>query len=218
MNEKKEIIKIIQQMTGKHSGYEIFSDWIQCSAIAISNAVTLPHGRLWEEREEEYASIIKKYNKEEQLAFSDMLYLLTAALEHDMGDVLGEILMESDMGNKRNGQFFTPYHVSKMCADIVSIEPNKNGIYEVSDPSCGSGGMIIAIAQSLADRGVNYQRKMHATAQDIEWRAVHTCYVQLSLLGISATCVQGDTLNDPYRKGYETRRVMYTPEKMGVLI
>lgn len=78
--------------------------------------------------------------------------------------------------------------------------------------------MIIAIAQSLADRGVNYQRKMHATAQDIEWRAVHMCYVQLSLLGISATCVQGDTLNDPYRKGYETRRVMYTPEKMGVLI
>ncbi len=43
-------------------------------------------------------------------------------------------------------------------------------------------------------------------------------YIQLSLLGVRAIVVQGDTLVDPYRKGYDECRVFRTPAEEGVLI
>lgn len=78
--------------------------------------------------------------------------------------------------------------------------------------------MIIAAAKVLKAKGVDYQRKMDVVAQDLDWKGVYMCYLQLSLLGIPAVCVQGDTLAEPYIPGYPRERVMYTPAKMGVLI
>lgn len=35
MDGKKEIVKILNSMSGRYSGYEIFSDWIRCLALTI---------------------------------------------------------------------------------------------------------------------------------------------------------------------------------------
>ena len=69
----------------------------------------------------------------------------------------------------------------------------------------------------MKEKGINYQRKMDVVAQDLDWKGVYMCYLQLSLLGIKATVVQGDTLAEPYSKGYPPDRVLHTPAKMGVL-
>lgn len=134
----------------------------------------------------------------------EMFYLLTETLEYKMSDVLGEIYMEAGMGSKSTGQFFTPYHVSLACAKmaIENKEPDIRGMYYIDEPSCGGGGMIIAAAQVLREKGVNYQRKMEVVAQDLDWKGVYMCYLQLSLLGIKATVIQGDTLCNPYTVGY----------------
>lgn len=78
--------------------------------------------------------------------------------------------------------------------------------------------MIIAAAMALKEKGVDYQRKMHVIAQDLDWKGVYMCYLQLSLLGINAICVQGDTLAEPYEKGYPPESVLYTPTRRGILI
>ena len=45
------------------------------------------------------------------------------------------------------------------------------------------------------------------------------CYVQLSLLGIDAVVVQGDTLCDPYTgNNYPRSRIFRTPNNMGLLL
>lgn len=147
-----------------------------------------------------------------------MMAMLVETLEYDMTDVLGQIYMESGMGSKAAGQFFTPYHLSYLCAELSMPEPDDNGIYRINEPSCGGGGMIIAVAQVLKERGINYQKQMRVVAQDLDWKGVYMCYLQLSLLGINAIVVQGDTLADPYKKGYPPERVLYTPCKMGVLV
>lgn len=218
MDEKKEIINRINKIAGKYSPYEVFADWVRCSALAISNAVTALHGEIWNEREKMYMDTAGRYTKEEAKIFAEMLGLLALALEKNMEDVLGKIYMASGMGNKASGQFFTPYHLSELCAQLALPEPNKDGIYTVNEPSCGGGGMIIATASALKDRGINYQGKMDVVAQDLDWKGVYMCYLQLSLLGIKAICVQGDTLTEPYRPGYPSNRLLYTPAKMGVLI
>lgn len=62
-------------------------------------------------------------------------------------------------------------------------------------------------------------KAMDVVAQDLDWKGVYMCYVQLSLLGISAICVQGDTLMNPYVKGKTERsHILITPMKAGMLL
>jgi type I restriction-modification system DNA methylase subunit len=218
MNRKNDIIKMIECMSGKYSAYEIFTDWTRCSAIAISNALDVNHREVWRKREDLYLNTIGKYSAKETRTFSDMLCMLAETLEHEMVDVLGQIYMEAGMGSKASGQFFTPYHISALTADICGILPDNDGIYRINEPSCGGGGMIIAFASSLKKQGISYQTKMRVIAQDLDWKGVYMCYLQLSLLGINAVVAQGDTLSDPYHKGYPPERMMYTPMNMGVFI
>ena len=54
MNRKKEIIKCINDLSGKYSGYEIFSDWIRCLALSIENSLHMIHDKVCQDREQAY--------------------------------------------------------------------------------------------------------------------------------------------------------------------
>lgn len=218
MNRKKDIIKCIESISGKYSSYEVFSDWIKCCSLSISNSIEIFHGKTWEVRERAFLDVTKKYEISEQRKFSEMFVMLVETLEEEMTDVLGQVYMESGMGSKAAGQFFTPYHLSYLTAKLSVLEPDEDGIYRINEPSCGGGGMIIAAAQALKEKGIDYQRKMKVVAQDLDWKGVYMCYLQLSLLGIKAVCVQGNTLAEPYIKSYPPERVLYTPAEKGLLI
>lgn len=218
MDRKKDIIKILNSISGKYSAYEVFSDWIRCGALAVSNTCQLIHDHIWKDREQEYINTMKKYTAEEQRRFTEMFSLLVETLAHGTEDVLGQIYMDSGMGSRTTGQFFTPWHVSVMCAEMAYQEPGPDGYYSVYEPSCGAGGMIIALASVMQRKDINYQRCMRVVAQDLDWKSVYMCYLQLSLLGIRAIVVQGNTLTEPYIQGYPQWRVMYTPGERGLLI
>lgn len=216
---KKEIVNRIQKMSGRYSTYEIYSDWIASCALSIQNSLKMIHDKTWHSRENRYLDIMKKYTYEERIAFSEMFRLLGDAFEEGMSDILGEIYMESGCGNKNTGQFFTPFHLSYLTAAAgVPHDVSEDKPFIMTEPSTGGGGMIIAAAKVLQDRGINYQRCMDVVAQDLDWKGVYMTYVQLSLLGIKAVVVQGDTLKEPYVKGYPAERVFVTPAKMGMLI
>lgn len=211
MDYKKEIIERAQKISGKYSLYEVFCDWIKCSAIAILNAHTSPISKSWEEREKEYIDTMKKYEKEEGVVFSEMLVLLELELKVRERDVLGEIYLESEMGNKSTGQFFSPYGISKILQRI-SVTNKKEKIY-LYEPTCGSGGNIIAVAAEMKEKKIDYRRKLEVVAQDLDWKSVYMTYLQLSLLGISAICFQGDALEKP-NKVIQEKSIFYTPEKI----
>lgn len=215
---KKEIVKNIMSMSGKYAPYNIFSDWVELMALTIQNQCCLFRDNLWKKREEQYLDIAKRYTHDELIRFGDMLGMLVQIFaEGKISDVLGEIYMEAGLGNKNTGQFFTPYHLSLMCAKMaLSEEPDS--IIEVNEPSCGGGGMIIGMAAALNEKGIDYSRRMRVVAQDLDWKSVYMTYVQLSLLGINAKVVQGNTLGEPYIKGYPNERVLITPAGMGVLV
>ena len=61
------------------------------------------------------------------------------------------------------------------------------------------------------ERGLNYQKLMDVTATDIDWTAVCICYVQLSLLGIRATCICDNALFP--KENLDPLNVMITPLK-----
>lgn len=220
MTAKEEIIKSILNMSGSYTPYNIFSDWVQLCALTIQNSVQIIHDEIWQQRESLYIDIIKKYDSREQKTMSHMYGMLQEAFENEISDILGEIYMESGCGSKHTGQFFTPFHISVLCAEVrIPKEINEHERFRVSEPSAGGGGMIIALAKVLKDRGINYQRCMDVVAQDLDWNGVYMTYVQLSILGIKATVVQGDTLANPYKDGlYPPERIFRTPGKMGLII
>ena len=223
MNDEKkekiqEIIKMINAISGRHSVYDVFCDWVHCLAMSIQNSSTLKHDETWQMREKEYLDIMSKYDEKEQNSFYEMTARLIEAMEAGYADILGEIYMGCKMGSSHTGQFFTPFHLSLLTAQLsLSQVVNKEKI-KVHEPTCGSGGMVIAAAQVLKDEGINV-RSMDVIAQDMAWICVYMCYVQLSLYGISAVVVQGDTLMQPYDpKLTEPYRVLKTPAKMGALV
>lgn len=218
MDRRKEMIREINCMAGRYSPYEVFTDWIRCCAIAVSNSCQLIQNWIWKEREREYKDTMNKYTLEERKKFVAMLHMLTETLEDEITDVLGGIYMESGMGSKTTGQFFTPFHISRLNAEAALAEYDGNGKIRLCEPSCGGGGMIIAAAAVLKEKGINYQKTMDVVAQDLDWKGVYMCYLQLSLLGIRGICVQGDTLAEPYDSLTTNKRcILYTPAKMGML-
>lgn len=207
MDHKKELMQLIEITSGRYSTYDVFRDFIECAAMAISNTVDI---RFAIEREEQYMQIISKYTEKEQGNFPKMLDELTLALDEEPTDVMGYVFMKMKLGSKELGQFFTPFNLCELMASITFYAHDE--IYEVNEPAVGGGANIIAFANQLKENGINYQQKLKVVAQDLDYKAVYMCYVQFSLLGIPAKVIQGDTLSKPPTDNIDSgKNIFYTP-------
>lgn len=124
-------------------------------------------------------------------------------------DVLGSIYMSMELGDSRNGQYFTPDNVSYLMAqfhlgDIYNDLKNKDYI-SLSDPASGSGGMILAVIKGMLEKGFNPSSNIWVQATDISRVAALMCYIQLSLWGVPAQIIVGNSLS------LEVREVWNTP-------
>jgi len=194
-HHQKAFISLLKNNAHRHRPHEVFRDFCELSAIAISNAVDPLQ---YDAREARYLQIVKGYSKEEINRFPAMLAHVVNALETGFADVLGSLFMALELGNHWKGQFFTPYEVSRLMAMMTMTDASavveRQGFVSVHEPAAGAGAMVLACAHALQDQGVNYQQSMHATAIDIDATAVHMCYIQLSLMHIPAIVVHGNAL------------------------
>lgn len=196
----KELQQLIRATAHRWSQHEVFSDFVELASLSLSNAVDW---RQFDAREARYLEIAKKYPRDQFERFPRMLGHLTLAMEQccatgELGDVLGAVYMQLELGNDRAGQFFTPYHVSQLMARLLvgdGAEAREKGFLDVMEPACGAGGMVIAMADALRQAGLNPQSAMHATCIDIDPRCVHMTYLQLSLLHIPAIVLHGNSLS-----------------------
>ena len=148
-NMSDKIIKTIHKMSGKYGVYEIFSDWGKMQAFAYANQVQFSQAR-----EDEYIEAMKRYSKEEFEQLAEMTAWLVEWADEQMFDMLGYIYMHLEIGNKRTGQFFTPYNICQLMAKIVDFSELP---ITANEPTCGAGGNIIALAEAMRDAGINYQ-------------------------------------------------------------
>lgn len=207
MIHRKNLIKLIEANGRQHGTWQVFSDFVEMAAISLSNAVDRAQS---EGREARYMEIVSRYSREEVERFPQMLGELVMELENGPDDVLGQVFMEMELGNKWHGQFFTPYEICRLMAGMM-VDDHMRGLIEArgfiraNEPTCGGGAMIIALADEMQRVGINYQRHLHVVAQDLDIKAVHMTYVQLALLHIPAVVIQGNTL------ALEERSRWYTP-------
>lgn len=200
------LAKVIRGITDRHQLWSVWSDLVEMAAIAISNTVDLVQRP---QREARYEAIAAKYEAPERERFAQAFGAVVLEMENGIDDVLGRTFMELELGNKWAGQFFTPFAVCRMMAavSVPDLLPQlaERGFVTASDPAVGGGAMPLALCAHLKDIGVNYQQALHVTAQDIDERAAHMAYIQLSLVHVPAVIVVGDTLR------MECRALWYTP-------
>lgn len=190
--------RILSRINYHADMYTVMSDFFAVAACEISRSVDLVTAR---QKNEFLAYVRKKYTDDEMSifgsAFGETIRLFSTC---GLNDWLGDLYMNSETSADKAGQFFTPYHVSKMIAKCVAdqtIERIDNGenVVVVSEPACGSGGMILALCDVLQESGINYCEHVIADCSDIDQRCVHMAYVQMSLAGIPAVIRLQDTLS-----------------------
>ncbi len=195
----KTVLKLFRQCGQRYDRYSLFSDCMELIALAISNSVD---GAARARRETRYLEIIKRYDRNAVEMFPQILAEITMALEVGPNDVLGRIFAELEIHNSQRGQFFTPYSVCRLMAqatlgDVATARAimAEKGYVTAMEPACGSGAMVIALAEAMIEANINYQRHLHVTAVDIDPRAVHMAYAQFSLLHIPAEVIVGNSLS-----------------------
>lgn len=100
----------------RHQAWEVWSDFCTMAAISIANAVDKRH---FEAREKLYLDTIKRYTKEEQQVFPILFAETVMELERNPDqDFLGKMFMQLELGNHWKGQFFTPYNVCHLMAEM----------------------------------------------------------------------------------------------------
>ena len=206
MNKKdyvKEFISKLSNLDRSKSVSTVFNDFLTLSCCSLAQTVYRS-----DILEQKYLNIIKTYTKEQAEEFSKLLAFLVLGLEQAPQDFLGQVFMSLNLGSQANGQYFTPYSVCKFMAEInfTEIETIQNNqLIILSEPCCGSGGIIIAFAETLKEQGYNYQHQLFVEAIDIDETCFKMAYIQLSILGIPARVMLGDTL------AWKFQKVLYTP-------
>lgn len=214
---QKAFLDTFKKLTNRHRAWDVWRDFVTMFACSLSNPVDKSH---YDEREALYLRTIKKYNKQEQELFPELVAQMVLALEKNPEqDFLGSIFMSLNLGNESNGQFFTPYQVCELMAEVTMDDTvqkvEQDGYISVNDPCCGAGATLIAAIHAarkkLEKANLNYQNHVLVVAQDIDSTVALMCYIQLSLLGVAGMVKIGNSLTEPITDKDSTENYWFTP-------
>jgi len=113
-------------------------------------------------------------------------------------DIFGdayEYLLETfaDETKKKGGEFFTPREIVQL---LVNITKPKEGM-KISDPTCGSGGMLVLSRKYVKEHGGNIE-DLVLDGQESNYGNFGMCKMNLVLHGMENFRIEfGDTLSDP---------------------
>lgn len=138
---EKEFTKLFESLTYRHYKSEVFRDFLDYSLTYFIQGAT----------SDSFSELDKKWGKE--LPKFQQMFLLYGEMAqgpdgngfHDcLGDMFMELIARTDA--KYKGQFFTPIDIANLIAMMQygdDLKPGKS----VSDPACGSGRMLLAMAK-----------------------------------------------------------------------
>jgi len=108
------------------------------------------------------------------------LFELLGDASDDFKDMLGTVYMDIASQHKASamGQFFTPGNVSHMMSEMIlgDMDTEKIG-QKISDPSCGSGIMILKAARRFGEK----RHLQHFMGADLDRICCKMCAINMSL-------------------------------------
>lgn len=82
--------------------------------------------------------------------------------------------MQLNLGDGYKGQYFTLSHIADFMAKVTLQDSDKiikdEGFITLSEPTCGSGGMVIGCINALIEAGFNPQQQLWVECRDIDFQ------------------------------------------------
>lgn len=200
---RKQFVTVFNN-TGVHlRRIDVYRDFISLAARELD--LTRIHTQ---ENLDSCRAICARYSKEDHERFKELFLLMVLSLDAEYHDFLGAVYMDLELGNKRAAQYFTPMSLQKLMARLQLPETikriKKEGFVKISDPASGSAGLVIAYAHCLRENGLNPSTAIFAQCIDIDPVAADMTFIQLSLCGIAAEVITGDTLRMEFNQSRHT--------------
>lgn len=213
---EREFIKLVHDLAGYRNHREVFDDFLELAFCAIAKTTYPPGHEDAEALEARYMETVKRSKPEYIRRMPELLGILMMAhgQAHGAGDFLGRVSGEIGALNGYQGQFFTPYEVTKMMARITLDNDETRAIIErqgfvtMCEPACGAGGMVLAAAEVLEEMQFDPSLHLFVHAVDISHTAYKMAYLQLAMRGIPAEVYLGDSIR------MEMRDSQITPAKL----
>ncbi len=195
---RKQFIKAFESLARHRERHDVFADFLEMAVCAVRKK-TMPPGDAADAIEAQYMAVVKRNRPEDVRAMPRLLGITALAVQEGGCDFLGQVTGDLELINGHMGQFFTPYDVSRMIAeltlDTVDEVIAEQGFVTVQEPACGAGGMIIAAADVIERKGFDIGRHLYVDGTDISPMCFRMSYLQASLRGIPATIRRGNTLS-----------------------
>lgn len=194
----KDFLKVMGEMDrSKHQG-EVFRDFCQMAYCALAKKAS-PFEDQRTRLEAQYMEVVGRYrNKDDIRRMPELMGIALLELSGGGCDFLGEVAGEMGVLNDRLGQFFTPYEVSRLMAEInlsgIEEQIKNEGFVTVQEPAAGAGGMLIAVADKVESLGFNLETSLWFEAVELSEPTFHMCYIQCAARGLAGRVVHGNSL------------------------
>lgn len=169
-----------------------FEDFLHMSLCSLSGG----------QMEDQYLATVKKHTEGKQGnrgcdSIAHAFGVLIDAMERTRKDILGD-LFQGAISYGEAGQFLTPESVCQAMASmaIADIDAEDRNRKTVCDPCCGSGRMLLAVA--------DLQPHWEFVGQDIDLRCVRMTAINLALRNLYGHVIWGNSLGDEKRLVYRT--------------
>lgn len=181
--------KVLKSLSHRHDSRRVFDAFVRFSACALAAQT----------REAEYLEEVGHWDRSDLDAFAEALAALVMEMEtQPFEDLIGGYYMDfalSSKGQQWNGEFHTPKAVADLVArmtlgDIETL-PGEGPI-TVCEPACGSGTMLLSLAQACPPA---VRRRLRVTAIDISRTACDMAFINTTLWGIPTRVIHGDSLS-----------------------
>ncbi len=109
------------------------------------------------------------------------------------------LIKDYNVASGKYAEYFTPQTVSSIIGRIlVHMSPVEDKIYEIYDPSAGSGSLVLHLANELGQG--SFGEKAHVFTQDISDKSTRFLRINMMLNGLTQSLdniIKGDTLMTP---------------------
>jgi type I restriction-modification system DNA methylase subunit len=197
---QKDLLRLIDRADQReHRGRgEMFRTFLAMAYNAIKKATVL--GAAAEACEAAYMEEVNRLRDPQHTApiIADALGCVTVGLEEGLHDFMGPVFMET-ISNPHVGQFFTPDELGRLMAEMTAVPDlveklSTQDHVTAMEPAGGTGGMVLAVSRALADRGLDFSRRVAWRVVELDRAAYWGCYIQLSLAGVNAEVINGNSL------------------------
>jgi type I restriction-modification system DNA methylase subunit len=211
----REFLKAFNSVDRHKHRWDTFRDFVTLAFCALAKPPCVAMGQIEkaDKLEAEYMRVVGTYKEHLDVireVMPRLLALTVVGVNEQRCDFLGEVYHELELHNKELGQFFTPFHLGYVCADMTvndlreKMRDTGKRFVTVQEPAAGAGGMLLSLAAAMQDKKLDPTKCLWFEAVDLSEVAFKMCYIQTAVRGLPGRVSHGNTLSMEMFNSYVT--------------